>query len=348
MLKDIPKYKRNSHIIIRVFESVVRLFLPYGNLEFALINSFKKIVEYVEFKYQILLKVAPKKAYFYNDENINEYNFSIPLCSSQKGISAVIRVKNEETKIYKCLSSIIDVFDEIIIVDNNSDDRTVDTIQAFQKEKDKENKIKIFYYPFKMSLFGSEYEKTPENSVYNFAYFSNYAISKCSKKIVCKWDADMVFLQERKLEFKNFVEKINNLSYNSVWNVYGQTVYKDKNENCWLSKQEIYHEPRIFSLSYFNIYVKGRYFEALNAPSLNIDISKNSNSKNKLSFERKSFPGVLFYELKFSNENELAHWTQKEVSHTTRKKREIKALQLLEKEEISENDDFTLISISHS
>ena len=43
-----------------------------------------------------------------------------------KNLSAVIVVKNEERNIEKCLNSIKDIADEIIIVDDYSTDNTVD------------------------------------------------------------------------------------------------------------------------------------------------------------------------------------------------------------------------------
>lgn len=51
-------------------------------------------------------------------------------------ISAIIRVKNEEANIGFCIQSILNTFDfpEIIIVNNNSDDESINIVKHFEKD----------------------------------------------------------------------------------------------------------------------------------------------------------------------------------------------------------------------
>lgn len=58
-------------------------------------------------------------------------------------LSAVIITKNEEQRIRACLSSIIDVVDEVVIVDAESTDGTTDVAQAYS------DKVRIYVYPWK-------------------------------------------------------------------------------------------------------------------------------------------------------------------------------------------------------
>lgn len=345
-LTNLEKNKRFSNTLINTFDLLIKP-LPTGPFKFRLRNTFCKLVKYIEFKLKLLFDLSPKQIKFENIEQIKKFNFSLPLFSKEDGVSAFIRVKNEDKQISACLLSILDVFDEIVIVDNDSSDSTLKVIRKLKAEHDHDNKIKIFDYPFKLALFGSDYSNTPENSVHNFAFYSNYAISKCSRKMVCKWDADMILKADRKSDFKSFLAKIGRSKSNSVWNIYGQTVYQDVEGNLWLSHQEVYYEPRIFSLSYYNIYAKGRYFEILDAPSLNldlyIDLTSIENKHNRPLIMRKSFPDVLFYEFKSVDRNEFSHWTTEDVAHTPRKRKEIKAFQLIRSAEIANNNDFSIL-----
>ncbi|EGX9180309.1 glycosyltransferase [Salmonella enterica] len=54
-------------------------------------------------------------------------------------ITAAIIVKNEERCISRCISSVVNVVDEIIIVDTGSDDNTIDIINNFEN-----NKIRLY------------------------------------------------------------------------------------------------------------------------------------------------------------------------------------------------------------
>lgn len=84
-------------------------------------------------------------------------------------ISVIILTKNEEKNILDCLES-ISWADEIIIIDDNSEDRTLDVVRQLSLVK----KIKI-------------YKKSLEN---DFSNQRNYALSKATKEWVLFLDAD--------------------------------------------------------------------------------------------------------------------------------------------------------------
>ncbi|MBT9317288.1 glycosyltransferase [Leptothoe spongobia] len=322
---------RASTKIIRRLNQLLKLLPLSGKSKYFVKNLFKKIIDYSELKFLLLTRKAPLEICFENIEGLTDFNFCIPLRSDKKGISAFIRAKNEEDKIHKCLMSIIDVFDEIVLVDNNSNDNTIHLAYRFKEKYDSDNKLKIFSYPFEMARFGSEYKEVPENSIRNFTYFSNYAISLCTHRFVCKWDADMLFKQSKLSEFRDFYQKVDNANSDGVWNLYGQTVYRDSFDNFWLSQKEVYYEPRFFSLSYFNIYKKGKYFEILESPYLNLDFDVLWRNRDvaRPFVMRKSFSRPMFYELKFFSSDEFSHWTPSESSHTPRKRKELETFQLI-------------------
>ena len=103
------------------------------------------------------------------------------------GLSAMLRVKNEEEFLPFCLESINDWFDEIIIVDQNSHDDTVEIAKTFADMR----KTKIYKYTFDSRPNGSGFDKQPYD-VYNRAFFYNWCLEKTTKQWVCKWDGDMV------------------------------------------------------------------------------------------------------------------------------------------------------------
>lgn len=251
------------------------------------------------------------KKFFTNLEKKEDFNFYLPYENKKTGVSAFIRMKNEEQKIFYCLKSIINVFDEIIVIDNQSEDDSLQIVRDFQDKYDYQNKLKILTYPFKLSLFGSGYDSTPENSIYSFTYYTNFTLSNCSFKFACKWDADMVLKKDILSQFKEFLDKISNQK-NKVWKIAGQTVYKNLDSQFFLAPDQIYAEQRIFPVSYLNRYKTGELFEEF-----------------KSALPRDKFAEIVFFELKFASENEFNHWSTNDFSNRNRKRKEWETVQLV-------------------
>lgn len=87
----------------------------------------------------------------------------------KKTISFNIMVYNEERCIKRCLDSIINLADEIIVIDTGSTDKTIDIIKTF-----KSNKIKIFF----------------EKWNNNFSEIRNKMIELSTKNIIFQIDGD--------------------------------------------------------------------------------------------------------------------------------------------------------------
>jgi glycosyltransferase involved in cell wall biosynthesis len=92
------------------------------------------------------------------------------------GISAVVSAKNEEVSITLALNSLIGFADQIICIDNGSDDRTLDLMHEFKSRHDKLCDIDILSMP--NALLGDCREAGLERSKYQWHL---------------RWDADMVF-----------------------------------------------------------------------------------------------------------------------------------------------------------
>ena len=104
-----------------------------------------------------------------------------------KGLSAMLRIKNEEQFIKPCIESIIDWFDEVVVCLQNCTDGTEKIVRAFDDPK-----IKIYHYRFDSLPNGDGYNKQDATSPYSRTYFYNWCLDKCSYDHVCKWDGDMV------------------------------------------------------------------------------------------------------------------------------------------------------------
>ncbi|WGE30955.1 glycosyltransferase (plasmid) [Edwardsiella tarda] len=78
------------------------------------------------------------------DKNSNFFIIHPPENTSQKNtpltISAILITKDEERCISRCISSVLDKVDEIIILDTGSNDKTIEIIKSFDNKK-----IKLFF-----------------------------------------------------------------------------------------------------------------------------------------------------------------------------------------------------------
>ena len=101
-------------------------------------------------------------------------------------ISLCMIVKDEEDVIARCLDSIKDIVDEIIIVDTGSTDNT--------KEIIKEYTDKVFDFKW----------------IDNFSAARNYAFSKATKDFILWLDADDIILEKDREKFKELKQNLDN------------------------------------------------------------------------------------------------------------------------------------------
>lgn len=100
-------------------------------------------------------------------------------------ISLCMIVKNEEKTLGRCLESIKNIADEIIIVDTGSSDRTIEIAKKYD--------AKIFEFKW----------------CNDFSAARNYSFSKASMDYVFWLDADDLLLEEDRVKLKDLKESIN-------------------------------------------------------------------------------------------------------------------------------------------
>lgn len=176
--------------------------------------KFNNIIENLELsKYPVLLKffiflIRCKKIFLLikmgkfkwlkNREWIVKYNIPKEKFNSKirkHGISAFARLKNGEDFLEETIRSHLPFFDEIILVDNNSEDSTLEICQKMVAEFP--DKIKFYVYePIVYSLGSKEYKAVANDSVHCMSYYYNWTLAKTTYKYVIKLDDDHICIPD--------------------------------------------------------------------------------------------------------------------------------------------------------
>jgi hypothetical protein len=313
IVKDAFAKDRVKNLAKTVLPEALRFWLRHQQRRTRSVSK-RLLVKRQDLKDRLIIK----KQEFKNQEGFLNFDFTLLASRKREGVSAILRVKNEEEKIYHCLRSILDIFDEIVFVDNGSEDRTLEIARQVKARQDNKDKIKIYIYPFTMARLGPEHANTPEHSVYNFSYYYNWTLSQCSFRYVCKWDGDMLLRKEAKEAFRSFLQRIQK-GPKMCWITSGQTVYRDLERNYYLAKGEINDEITIFPNGLNPRFYKAQLYEMLRSQAP-LDVG--------------TFQEVLFYELKFVNTDEFSHWSISDIP-TPRKQRELQNFQLIKRGDVS-------------
>ncbi|AKL96919.1 glycosyl transferase, family 2 [Clostridium aceticum] len=171
-------------------------------------------------------------------------------------ISLCMIVKNEESVIARCLDSVKDLVDEIIIVDTGSTDKTKAIVKKYT------DKVLDFKW------------------IDDFAAARNYSYSKATKDYILWLDADDVILKEDQINFLQLKQNLNPdvdvvmMQYNADFDVYGHPTLSYFRER--LSKRiknYRWHEP------------VHEYLE-INGKIINSDIAITHKRESTSSFDR--------------------------------------------------------------
>jgi len=224
-------------------------------------------------------------------DNINDVINDIQKsnCKNEKnGYSFLIRIKNEEGTIEKCILDIVNLVDEIIIVDNNSSDNTLNIILDLEQKYDN-----VFVYQYKINIprVGKEHIDNLKtiNKNNTLTNYYNWTASKASFNKKIKWDGDFYTIKENLLELLNNYRNFNDII--SVW-FSGLTLFIHNNNN-YLKNNSYYNEYRLFCNKDNKIWynIKSNSCET---SSNFVDISKNYR-----------YTKPIFIEIKNTNKDEF-------------------------------------------
>jgi len=293
------KQNKKSFIECSKIKDIERDFIIYSQAEIdmAPINDFVKSLE------------------FRNIEKDERYDFCRSNLNKKKGVTAMLRIKNEEVNIRNVILSIANIFDEIVVVDNGSTDKTIEIIKEISSlDSSIEKKLKIYDYPFNVSRCGIENLNTDKNSLHSLSYFYNYALSKCNYEYVMKWDGDMILPREMINEMNEFLENIITSKKHLLGIPKGITIFKAHNGIFYYKKDTFEAEIRIFKNITQNYFEKDILWERFQS---------NTDAK----FFQSDNP--IYIEYKDLNQNEFSHWSIDSLGMSLRKREELKNFKLL-------------------
>ena len=107
-------------------------------------------------------------------------------------LSAVFRVKNAEAYLETSVSSIAPICKEIIIIDNNSLDKTLEICAKLKENLKNICEVKVYSYNRELAIAGEEYAMhVNENN--SLAEYYKFAFSKATSEFVMKADAHLLY-----------------------------------------------------------------------------------------------------------------------------------------------------------
>jgi hypothetical protein len=208
-------------------------FIPYKNN----INCLKNII-YENNKSKIGKYIVNNIEDVLNDlkskKNINKKN----------GYSFLIRIKNEEETIKKCILDIVDIADEIIVVDNNSTDKTLSIILELEKMYDN---IFVYQYHINVPRYGIEHiennRKIDINKNNTLTNYYNWTESKSTYDKKIKWDGDFYCIRQNLI---NLLNKYRNYNQDKIAIWFSGLTLFIHNDDKFIKNESYYNEYRLF------------------------------------------------------------------------------------------------------
>jgi len=201
----------------------------------------------------------------------------------KEGISGFYRVKNEEDLLEASVESHIKYLDEIVIVYNDCSDKTSTIAKRLQQKYP--NKVKVYeYLPEVYPVLSKKHMLEIGKSPHSIVNYYNFTLSKTTRKIVVKIDADHIVVDNI---FEEAVDTIKHNMQNKYYFFHGVNIFECKNGGVCINAKNPFTyglDCGFFKVKNNMYFVHRRKYESLKIP-LNVYFNK----KNL---------GVLFYHLK--------------------------------------------------
>lgn len=210
-------------------------------------------------KRKLLQKKVPEEI-LHNIEWFKEYDIPSDrfYVNKPRWLSGVARLKNAEHFLELCMESHLPFLDELILVDNESTDKTKEICKKLQKKYP--DKIKFYEYPFYTIPAWEWNGKIPTNSIHSLAYHYNRSFSKAKYSHVMKVDDDNFLIPEKRKDIRE--SSITSRKYNIYRWI---NLIKDKKWNIWVPVWYEYSWDRwdhgIYPVSPYNYYIQWEKYE---------------------------------------------------------------------------------------
>ena len=317
-LNKLNYLKKDNIFLIDIFNLYQKKMSLINSIS-KLLNLFKKEL----YELDIHKNSVGLKYIFSLNEVIQDLSLKKP--KLKNGISLIIRAKNEEINVKICIESVIDLVDEIIFVNNNSNDKTGYIAEELSK---KYKHLKVYHYFLDVNKVGKQHQEAIKKGDKNtLGNYYNWCLSKATYINVIKWDADFICIRE------NFKQMINNYELRTknenfaLWFT-GLTMFIHKNTS-YININSFYNEYRIFSYQNQFQWYDGDYCE-YTEPYLN-----DCRFKYRINYP-------IFYEMKNTSLNEFE---SRSSLLDSRDQRDFELIELLKKNKI---DDNNLIKIQNT
>ena len=224
------------------------------------------------------------------------------------GLTCVFRVKNEARNLPWVLPPMLRAVQHVVLVDNESDDGTLEVAQRIADEAGASDRFTGTTYPFRVSRAGSEHLATPPNSVHSLTHFYNWAFSHVRTAYSMKWDGDMVLTDEGLGLLRDISWQLEDSGAVVAIPRHPLTVVSES--EAWLDLGYRFLEPWVYPMGPEFTFVKAFEWEVREFPATS---------------ERLIAPEGMCVELKWLDADEFSHWSSTDdfaSSRSTRKRRE--------------------------
>jgi glycosyltransferase involved in cell wall biosynthesis len=193
-----------------------------------------------------------------------------------KTLAAMVRIRNEEEFLYPAIRSIVEAVDQVVLIDNLSDDRTPEIIRQLQAEFP--HIVAAYVYPHRVARYGAENAELSRTlrgrrSPQLLANYYNWCLRRCAASHIMKWDADMVATAQFAQALTLFRSGPMQVMYISGINVHpARTHTVVGTPDRVIAPYEDY-EPRIFPKLFASYDNRARVYETLASPYANTDLA---------------------------------------------------------------------------
>lgn len=222
-----------------------------------------------------------------------------PAAALAPGLTCVFRVRNEARNLPWVLPPILAAVQQVLFVDNGSDDDTVAVARRVAEECGAADRLTVLDYPHKVSRAGGEHLATPATSVHSLTHFYNWSFSHVRTAYSMKWDGDMVLTPEGSAILRDLSWQLEASRAIVAMPRHPLTVVDES--TGWLDLSLRFLEPWVYPMGPEFTFVKAFDWELREFPP---------------DTERVVLPQGLCVEVKWHDADEFAHWRTEGVDFT--------------------------------